>query len=211
MAAAALAGLLALGSSVTYAFGEHCGGWQHGHGGGAGAMGAIYQLDDLTPDQLKQLHALQIKQRNEMEQARSERLEQAYVREQQWLSTQQENLNKMSSAADKVQQFITAQQGKGKDVSALQAALATFKSQIAAAQASHAAAATVLGTHSGFDANGKVTNAAEARQTLLDARQSLHDAHIAMRQAVRDLHRALRAWRQANGLRASQIAPTPGS
>ncbi len=73
MAAAALAGLLALGSSVTYAFGEHCDGWQRGHGGGAGAMGAIYQLDDLTPDQLKQLHALQIKQRNEREKTRSER------------------------------------------------------------------------------------------------------------------------------------------
>ncbi len=74
IAAAALAGLLALGSGATYAFGERCDGWQHGHGGGGfGAMGAIYQLEDLTPDQLKQLHALQIKQRNEMEQARSER------------------------------------------------------------------------------------------------------------------------------------------
>ena len=143
--------------------------------------------------------------------ARNERLEQAYQREQAWLSQQQDNLNKMNSIADRVQQFITTQQGKGKDVSALQAALATFKSQIATAQASHATAANVLSAHLGFDANGKVTDAAQARQTLLDARQSLRDAHNVMRQAVLDLHRAIRAWRQANGPKVQQPAATPSN
>jgi len=72
--AASLAGLLALGSSASYAFNERCDGWAHGYGGGGFVpMSAIYQLDDLTPDQLKQLHTLQIKQRKEMEQTRTER------------------------------------------------------------------------------------------------------------------------------------------
>ncbi len=142
---------------------------------------------------------------------RNARLEQAYQREQAWLSQQQDNLNKMSSIADRVQQFITTQQGKGKDVSALQAALATFKSQIATAQTSHTTAANVLSAHVGFDANGKVTDAVQARQTLLDARQSLRDAHDVMRQAVTDLHRAIRAWRLANGAKAQQPAATPSS
>ncbi len=142
---------------------------------------------------------------------RNARLEQAYQREQEWLSKQQDNLVKMNTLADKVQQFITTQQGKGKDVTALQAALATFQAQIATAQASHTTAANVLNTHLGFDANGKVTNAVEARQTLLDARQSLRDAHLVMRQAVNDLHRAVRAWRQANGVKASQPSATTPS
>ena len=145
----------------------------------------------------------------QQEQARDARLERAYRREQEWLSKQQENLDRMNSIADRVQQFITTQQSKGKDVSALQAALSTFKSQIATAQASHATAVSVLDAHLGFDANGKVTDAAQARQTLLDARQSLRDAHNVMRQAVLDLHRAIRTWRQANGLKAQQPAATP--
>jgi hypothetical protein len=142
---------------------------------------------------------------------RNARLEQAYQREQEWLSQQQDNLNKMNTVVvDKVQQFITTQQGKGKDVTALQAALATFKSQIVTAQSSHTTAANVLGTHLGFDANGKVTDAAQARQTLLDARQSLRDAHNVMRQAVLDLHRTIRQWRQVNGVKAAQPTATPG-
>ncbi len=143
------------------------------------------------------------------EQTRNARLERVYQREQQWLNTQQDNLNKMNNIADKVLQFITTQQGKGKDVTALQAALTTFKSQIATAQASHAIAAGALNTHVGFDVNGKVTDAAQARQTLLDARQSLRDAHNVMRQAIYDLHRALRTWRQANGPKAAIATPTP--
>jgi galactokinase len=139
---------------------------------------------------------------------RNERLEQAYQREQEWLGTQQDNLNRLISVAGKVQQFITTQQNTGKDVSALQTALATFKSQIATAQASHATAGNVLNTHLGFDANGKVIDAAQARQTLLDARQSLYDAHRVMRQAVLDLHRAIRTWRQANGEGQSAVCHT---
>ncbi len=147
----------------------------------------------------------------QLRQARDARLEQAYRREQEWLNTQQTNLGRMTSVAGKVQQFITTQQGKGKDVTALQAALTTFNSQIASAQAAHTTAANVLSAHAGFDASGKVTDAAQARQTLLDARQSLRDAHNVMRQAVLDLHRAVRTWRQENGLKAAQPAPTPTS
>ncbi len=147
----------------------------------------------------------------QLAQTREGRLERAYQREQQWLSTQQDNLNKMNGAADKVQQFITTQQGKGKDVTALQDALATFKAQITAAQSSHTVAVNVLNTHLGFDASGKVTNAVQARQTVLDALQALRDAHNVMRQAVTDLHRAVRAWRLANGVKAQQPTVTPGS
>ena len=140
-----------------------------------------------------------------------ERLEQAYQREQQQLKIQQDNLDMLNIIADQVQQFITTQQGQGKDVTALQAALATFKSQITTAQASHATAANILSAHAGFDINGKVTDATQARQTIRAARQSLGDAHIVMRQATLDLHRALREWRQANRPTGTQATPTPSN
>lgn len=147
----------------------------------------------------------------QLDQAAKTRLEQAYQREQAWLSQQADNLNKLNNVAGKVQQFITTQQGKGKDVTALQAALTTFQSQIATAQSAHNTAAKVLSTHTGFDANGQVTEAAQARQTVLEARQSLRAAHTVMRQAVTDLHRAVREWRQANGVKTKQPAATPGN
>ena len=139
------------------------------------------------------------------------RLEKAYQSEQAWLRKQQDNLGKMNAAADRAQQFITTQRNLGKDVSVLQAALATFKAQITAAQASHQTANVVLSAHLGFDANGKVVNAAQARQTLVDAGQSLRDARSVMRQAVSDLQRAMRLWRQTNGVKTGQPVPTPSA
>jgi len=144
------------------------------------------------------------------QQARDERLERWYQREQTWLNQQQQNLDKTSNIVTKVQQYIAAQQAKGKDVTALQAALSTFQSQIATARSSHATAATILNNHAGFDANGKVTDPNLARQTLLDGRQALNDAHRILRQAIVDLHRAIRAWRAANGLLVKPAA-TPSN
>ncbi len=145
------------------------------------------------------------------QQVRDQILERAYRREQAWLALQQQNLDRMNQIVTKVQNYIAAQQAKGKDVSALQAALAAFQQQIAVAQSSHTTAATALGNHAGFDANGNVTDPALARQTILDGRQALRDAHRVIRQAVTDLRRASRAWRTANGLTAQQPAATPSS
>ncbi len=143
-------------------------------------------------------------------QSRGERLERWYQREQDWLDKQQQNLDRMNQIASKAQSYIANQQVRSKDVSALQTALAIFQQQIATAQSSHHTAANVLSHHAGYDANGKITNASQAQQTLIDGRQALSDAHLTMRQAVLDLRRAVRAWRVANGLTTSPTA-TPGS
>ena len=130
--------------------------------------------------------------------ARDARLEKVYQREQDWLNKQTANLSKAAEAVTKVRTFIADQNAKGKDTSALQAALTVFQQQLATAQSSHATAAGILDTHNGFDANRHVTNPVSAHQTLIDARQSLRDAHGILRQGVLDLHRALKAYRNAN-------------
>ncbi len=144
------------------------------------------------------------------QQAHDERLAQWYQREQTWLNQQQQNLDRTNNIVTRVQQYIAAQQARGKDVTALQTALSAFQSQIATARSSHNTAATILSNHAGFDANGKVTDPNLARQTLLDGRQALRDAHLILRQAIVDLHRALREWRIANGLTAKPAA-TPSN
>jgi hypothetical protein len=121
-----------------------------------------------------------------------------YLREQVWLSAQQNHLDRANQLATKLQTYITKQQGQGKDTASLQAALTTFQQQVGTAQSAHDTAASTLSTHAGFDANGQVTDTSQARQTIVSARQSMYDAHLDLKQAVVDLHNAFRQWREAN-------------
>ncbi len=125
-------------------------------------------------------------------------LEKAYARENDWLKQQGNNLAKTGPAVTRVQGLIDQAKGQGKDTSSLEAALATYKSQIATAQASHDTAQKILVAHTGFDANGKVTDNASARETVQDARQSLNDVRLALVQSTQDLQAAVRQWRNAN-------------
>jgi hypothetical protein len=130
--------------------------------------------------------------------ARKAALEKAFARENTAATIQATNLQKIGAAATNAQTLITKAQGKGWDVSALQAALNTFNTQIANAQALHNTAAGILSAHTGFDADGKVTDVAGAAQTVKDAHQSLADARSVMHQAVADLRSAVRAFRASH-------------
>ena len=125
-------------------------------------------------------------------------LEKVFKYEQQWLAVQQERLSKTGELAARMQAFIDAQKAKGKDTSALEAALAAYNQQIATAQGQHATAESILGAHAGFDADGHVTDRAQAIQTVKDARQALADAHKTLQQAGLGLYTALKAYRSAN-------------
>ena len=126
------------------------------------------------------------------------KLEQAYGKEQAALTLQADRLQRVGSAADKLSTLIEKAKSNGRDVSSLETALATFKSQVTKAQADHDQAASILSSHSGFGSDGKVTDAAAARQTVASARTSLEDAHVILQQAAADLHSAVRSWREAN-------------
>jgi hypothetical protein len=130
--------------------------------------------------------------------ARTAALEAQLKREQGWLTVQGNQLERAGQVAAKVQQYIDAQNAAGKDTSALASALAIFQSQIATAQSSHDAAAKKLNEHAGFDASGHVTDALQARQTLIDGQQLLWDGHHTLQQAALDLRVAIHTYRQAN-------------
>jgi hypothetical protein len=125
-------------------------------------------------------------------------LQNQFKREQKWFGIQTTHLANTNKLATTVQSYINAQNAKGKDTSALAAALATFNSQIATAQSSHTTAGNSISAHAGFDANGNVTDVNQAYQTVVSTRQSLWDAHRTIEQAVFDLRTALLAYRQAN-------------
>lgn len=134
-------------------------------------------------------------------------LEAALVRLNDWSTKQAINLREAGTAGDKLQDRIDKAKANGKDVAALENALAAFRSLLTNAQASHDAAGVILTAHAGFDANGKVTEPAAARQTVLDARKNLMDAHVTLVKALADLRAEIRDWRNTH----LPVSPTPAS
>jgi len=140
--------------------------------------------------------------------ARVATLEKAFANENTWLATQASNLQKIGQWVTKAQNLIDKAKAKGWNVAGLQAALNAFQAQISNAQGLHDTANAILTNHAGFDANGMVTGAAAAAQTVKDARQSLGDARRVMRQAVLDLRSVILNFRKAHKDNAQPAAPT---
>jgi hypothetical protein len=125
-------------------------------------------------------------------------LAKAFQMEQQRLATQAANLKRAEDSEVKAQGLIDAGKVAGLDVSALEAGLSAFKTQIAAAGASHATAAGILAARAGFDASGKVTDPAAAKTTVESAGQALQAAHTVLLQAVKDVKQVIQTWREQN-------------
>lgn len=131
---------------------------------------------------------------------RQQRLERLYQRAVNWSEGQADNLVRADEAAATTQTYIDEKKAAGLDTSALEAALASYKTQIAEARVFHDQAVTVLNTHSGFDDAGKVTDVPAARLTLADAGSALGQARVRIYNATFTLRQAVKDFREANGL-----------
>ncbi|HEY9153330.1 MAG TPA: hypothetical protein VIN60_10625 [Anaerolineales bacterium] len=127
----------------------------------------------------------------------------AYKDDQNWLKTQENNLDRANTVVTQVQALITAAKSDGIGANGLSAALAVFQTQLRTAKSSHATASAVLSAHKGFDNSGNVTNPVLAAQTVKDATQSLTDAHNVLVQSSSDLLRALKLWSAYNHITSS--------
>lgn len=114
------------------------------------------------------------------------------------LTGQQQHLDLARQNITITQSFLDQLKNTGEDVSALQTALDTFATQIEAAQTSHDATKQILDAKTGFDTNGKVTDVAQARDTLKNARESMQESSKILRQAVKEFRQAMQAFRQAH-------------
>jgi TolA-binding protein len=127
------------------------------------------------------------------------------ARLERMLRAEQATLERMTRHFDRLDRFITRvdtliekAKANGKDVSALEAALSDFQAKEGDARVVFNAASSLLAAHAGFDANGKVTDRAKARTTLDDAHAKFQDIRAIILDAARNLHDALKAWREAN-------------
>jgi hypothetical protein len=123
------------------------------------------------------------------------------------LEGQQDRLNLANDIAAKSQTWINEQKSKGKDVSALEAALSAYKSAIASAQAKHDQAQSTFNTQAGFDGNCKLTDRDQARTTLRTVGDALREAHRLIADANREFRRAVQDWRRANRPATPTAAP----
>jgi cellobiose-specific phosphotransferase system component IIA len=104
-------------------------------------------------------------------------LEKFYQRELKALAAQKDNIAKANDVLAKAQDYIDEQKADGKDVTKLTTILTKMKDQVARAQTSYDQAAKILNTHAGFDSNGQVTDAKQARDTINESRKALDNAH----------------------------------
>jgi hypothetical protein len=127
-----------------------------------------------------------------------QRLEAAFERQQQNLVRQAENIQKMRTISSEAQQRLDALKANGKDVSSLEAALATFNGKLLEINTSHQSAADLVAAHPGFGNNGKVIDIEISKNTLINIHDALKATRQLMADASRELRQALRSFREAN-------------
>jgi hypothetical protein len=135
------------------------------------------------------------------------RLELACRQQRRTLEGQQDRLNFAEDLAEKSKTWIDEQKAKGKDVTALETALAAYKAGIASAQAKHDEAQSAFDAQAGFDGDCKLTDREQAKTTLRTVGDALREAHRLLADAERAFRRAVQDWRKAN--RPTTTTTTP--
>jgi cytochrome c556 len=99
---------------------------------------------------------------------------------------------------DRAQELIDRATDKGLDTSAVQAALNAFSAAVGSSGPLYNEIDALITTHAGFDANGKVMDAAQAQATVQSVRAKLDELRTSMDGTGKALREAIRAFREAN-------------
>jgi hypothetical protein len=143
--------------------------------------------------------------------AAAAKLEKAYQAELSSADKQGSNFDKLDKLSGKVSDLIAKAKANGKDTSALEAGMAKFNTRASDARKIHDGAVSILKTHAGFDANGKVTDRLAARDTVQNVHNQLQDARQAMARAIKDFRQVVKDWRDANKPVKPAATPTTNS
>jgi hypothetical protein len=136
----------------------------------------------------------------------NERLERVWARQLRIY----ERMGRTDDFVAKVQKLIDRAKANGKDVFAVQAALEAFEAAAKDAQPIYESAKGIINSHPGFDSNGKVTDPAQARETVKAMREKFKEIHDALNGTGKVLREAIRAFRQANPRPQPTLTPTGG-
>jgi hypothetical protein len=127
-----------------------------------------------------------------------ERLEKIWARELKAYERLGKGFSDIDGTIAKFQSRIDKAAGKGKDVTALQFALDAFESALKSAKPKYESMNGLVNSHQGFDANGKVTDAEQAKSTVKEMGEKLKEVKESMGGTGKALREALKAFREAN-------------
>jgi predicted nucleic acid-binding Zn-ribbon protein len=126
------------------------------------------------------------------------RLERIWARQLQRYERLGKAFEDVDAHIAKFQERIDRAAEKGKDVTELQAALDAYEAALIAAQPTYDSIGSIVSSHAGFDAEGKVTDAEQARSTVEQMRAKMQEVKSAMGGTFKTLREALKAFRKAN-------------
>jgi hypothetical protein len=116
-------------------------------------------------------------------------------------------LDRATTLISKIQARIDQGTQNGKDTSGVQAALDVFAQAVKDATPIHLNAGAMITAHTGFDENGKVTDRAQALETVQSLGKSLKEARTLFKEPFKLLREAIKAFRESN--RPTSPASTP--
>jgi hypothetical protein len=125
-------------------------------------------------------------------------LEKVWAREQAIYQRQDDRLAKADDFFAKVQSGIDKVTAKGYDASGIQATLDALEAAARTAKPIHKNATSLIATHAGFDATGKVNDRAQARETVKLLGQSLKDYRSTVGDPFKALRESIKAFREAH-------------
>lgn len=128
----------------------------------------------------------------------NEKLEKVWAREMKVYERLGRGFTDTDAQIAKFQARIDKAAAKGKDVTALQAALDAFKTALTNTRPVYESMSATINAHQGFDANGKVTNVEQAKSTVKDVGAKLKEIKSSMNGTGKALREALKAFRAAN-------------
>jgi len=129
---------------------------------------------------------------------RNEKLEKAWARQLKTYERLGNGFDGLDAQIAKFQERIDKAASKGKNVTALQAALDAFEAASKTAQPIYDSIESMVNAHEGFDANGKVTDAEQAKSTLQEMGAKLKEVKSSMDGTGKALREAFKAFREAN-------------
>lgn len=133
------------------------------------------------------------------EQVSNERLAEIWAREVALYERIGTMLDNADRIAAKVQELITRANERGIDTSAVQAALEAFVAAVQDARPIYQSANGIVQSHQGFDANGQVTDRAQAIETIRELSARLREVRTALGGTGQALREAIRATREPAG------------
>lgn len=137
----------------------------------------------------------------------NEKLEQAWARQLKAYEKIGKGFEDTDAQIAKFQERIDEASEKGKDVTALQAALHAFESALMSGKPVYDSISVIVNAHQGFDANGKVTDVELAKSTVGEMREKMQELKSAMNGTGKALREALKAFREANKPDKPENAP----